>query len=176
MKKNNGNRCLVRKTRRFELRQVAVLFFSLVMIFVQGCHASDEAQADKWIEGLFPSMSSCTPQTAFYFDASTKRSNNGLLERKGYSPYKVDAHTARYKIREKFFGIDAVEIAIPSSTDSVYAVTVSASVKLLSKAVLAKTGKKLRVVDSGFRPVSGVAYLATERADEAMFVCFTFEE
>lgn len=121
-------------------------------------------------------MSNCTPRNGFYFNADTKRTNSGLLEGKGYSPYKVDAHTARYKIHEKFFGLDAIEIAIPSSTDSVYAVVVSGDVKQLSRAIFDNTGKKLRVVGKGFKAKSGVAYLAVEHANEAMFVCFTFEE
>lgn len=71
----------------------------------------------------------------FYWDPQSKRTSNGVLERKGYSPYKIEEYLARYKVHEKFMGLDATEIAIPSNTYPIYMVTTPVSAKRLAAAI-----------------------------------------
>lgn len=127
-----------------------------------------------WLENIFPSMKNCTPSN-FYFDDETKRSNNGILEKNGYRVYQVDEYTAKYKIREKFFGFDAVEIAIPSATHSIYAVTIETSAKNFSGVIKNKTGYNLPLFDKKFKVQSGMAYLIPEGRNKSILVCDSFD-
>ena len=128
-----------------------------------------------WIENLFPSMYDCTPYT-FYFDLKTKKSSNSFLEKNGYSPYSIDKHLAKYKIREKFFGFDATEISIPSGTDSIYTITIQASSKDLAKIINKKTGSRPHIYKKEFQPQSAFAYLVPEGKDKSTLICFTSDE
>lgn len=136
--------------------------------------SAEEKVVHNWLDMLFPSATKCTPNN-FYYDKNTKRTNNGILEKLGYSPYKVDDHTAKYKIHEKFYGMDAIEIAIPSGTDSMYVITVSNGAKDLFEAILKKSGERLDIYRNGFKARSGVAYLISVNEKESSFVCFTYE-
>ena len=127
-----------------------------------------------WLERLFASMDNCTPSD-FHFDQQAKRSNNGIPEKKGYHAYEIDAHFAKYKVREKFFGFEVTEIAIPSSTDSIYTITVRAGAKNLAAAIKNKTGFLPSLYNKKFEAQSGVAYLVPGGANKSTFVCFTFD-
>lgn len=133
-----------------------------------------EKISSSWLEEIFPSVTKCTPDS-FYYDKNAQRSNNGVLEKLGYSPYKIDDYVARYRINENFHGLSATEIAIPSGTDSVYSVTVSNGVRVLSDAIHKKTGKRLQIYNQRFKATSGVAYLISEDKQKTSFVCFTFQ-
>ncbi len=87
-----------------------------------------------WLDNIYPSMDDCTPYH-FYFEKESKRTSNRILERKGYYPYKVDEEVARYKLHEKFMGLDATEIAIPSNTYAIHMITVPVNVKRLAAAI-----------------------------------------
>lgn len=130
--------------------------------------------SSNWLEKFFPSVTKCTPDS-FYYDKNAQRSNNGVLGKLGYSPYKIDDYVARYRINENFHGLPATEIAIPSGTDSVYSVTVSSGVRVLSDAIHKKTGKRLQIYNQRFKATSGVAYLISEDKQKTSFVCFTFQ-
>lgn len=104
-----------------------------------------EKLSSSWPEKIFPPVTKCTPDS-FYYGKNAQRSNNGVLEKLGYSPYKIDDYVARYRINENFHGLPATEIAIPSGTDSVYSVTVSSGVRVLSDAIHKKTGKRLQYI------------------------------
>lgn len=125
-----------------------------------------------WADHIFPAMDDCTPYH-FYFDEKSKRSSNGVLERKGYSPYKVDASFARYKVHEKFMGLDATEIAIPSNsnTHAMYMVAVPVSVQRLAAAVETSTGHRLAIAPPTFESPSGVAYLVEAGEHTSSVVC-----
>ena len=128
----------------------------------------------EWLKRVFPSINNCTPNN-FYFDQKIKRSNNGGLEINGYRAYKINQSTANYRIREKFFGFNATEIAIPSGTDSVYTVTVRTSAKSLAEAIKAQTAHKPSLYNKEFNAQSAVAYLVPEETNKTTFVCFTFD-
>lgn len=128
----------------------------------------------KLLDGVFPSMKNCTPRD-FYFDRTTKQSNNGILENNGYYAYRIDEYTAKYKIKEKFFNFDATEISIPSGTDSIYTVTVQTSAIRFARIIRNKTGYRLPVYGKKFKTQSAMAYLVPEGANKSTFVCFTFD-
>lgn len=134
-------------------------------------YAKDGKIAVNWLDYVFPSVIECTPNNLFY-DTILKRSNNGILEKRGYSPYQIDGHTAKYKINERFYGLNATEIAIPVG-DSVYMVTVRAGAKKLSDAILGKSGKRLQMYRPGFKTESGVAYLISDDKEKSSFICYT---
>ncbi|MDC6407757.1 hypothetical protein LOD50_02395 [Xylella fastidiosa subsp. multiplex] len=123
-----------------------------------------------WLDNIFPALDDCIPYN-FYFDSQSKRTTNGVLERKGYSPYKIEEYVARYKVHEKFMGLDATEIAIPSSTDSVYIITVPVSAQRLAAAIKKRTGHELPIATADFKFRSVVAYLAKEGKNKSSFVC-----
>jgi hypothetical protein len=127
-----------------------------------------------WLESIFPSMDNCTPSN-FYFDKAAKKSNNGIPEKNGYHAYEIDEYFAKYKIREKFFGFDAAEIAIPSNTDSIYTVAVKTDAKSLAEAIKNQTGYRPSLYSKKFKARSGMAYLVPESANKSTFVCFTFD-
>lgn len=126
-----------------------------------------------WLDNIFPALDDCIPYH-FYFDSQSKLTSNGVLERKGYSPYKIEEYVARYKVHEKFMGLDATEIAIPSSTDSVYIITVPVSAQRLAAAIKKRTGHELPIATTAttdFKFRSAVAYLAKEGKNKSSFVC-----
>ncbi|ALR07574.1 hypothetical protein XFHB_12770 [Xylella fastidiosa] len=126
-----------------------------------------------WLDNIFPALDDCIPYH-FYFETESKRTSNGVLERKGYSPYKIEEYVARYKVHEKFMGLDATEIAIPSSTDSVYIITVPVSAQRLAAVIKKRTGHELPIVTAAtedFKFRSAVAYLAKEGKNKSSFVC-----
>ncbi|ALR09778.2 hypothetical protein [Xylella fastidiosa] len=128
-----------------------------------------------WLDNIYPSMDDCTPYH-FYFETESKRTSNRILERKGYSPYKVDEEVARYKVHEKFMGLDATEIAIPSNTYAIHMITVPVKVKRFAAAIKKTTGYQLTIAAPGFNPQSGVAYLVEEGKNKSSFVCITSDE
>lgn len=127
-----------------------------------------------WLESIFPSMDNCTPRI-LYFDTKKNHSVNRVLERKGYHVYKIDEFFAKYKIREKFFGFNATEMAIPSNTDSIYTITVQTGAKNLAEAIRKRTGYKPPLYGKKFEAELAKAYLVSEGANKSIFVCFTFE-
>ena len=145
------------------------------LIAIEDQSLTQAGSKNKWLERLFPKIKKCTPRS-LYFDESTKRSNNGLLESFGYSPYKIDAEVARYKINEKFYGLTATEIGIPSGTSSIYYVTVAGDISKISATIFEKTKIAPDLYKNNFKPKSGVAYLISEAKDRSTFACFTFEE
>ena len=152
---------------------------ALALLLAQHAYALDpmaggEIANANWLERVFPSMDNCTPSD-FYFDKEAKRSNSGFLEKNGYRAYKIDEYTAKYKIREKFFDLDATEIAIPSGTDSLYTVTVQVGVKSLAEIIKNKTGYRSPVYSKEFKAQSAMAYLVPEGTNKSTFVCFTFD-
>jgi hypothetical protein len=128
----------------------------------------------EWLNRVFPSINNCTPAN-FYFNQKIKRSNNGILEKNGYRAYKINKSVATYRIRKKFFGFNATEIAIPSSTDSVYTVTVHTCAKCLAEVIKSQTGHKPSLYNKAFKAQSAVAYLVAEETNKTTFVCFTFD-
>ncbi len=112
----------------------------------------------------------------FILEKESKRTSNRILERKGYYPYKVDEEVARYKLHEKFMGLDATEIAIPSNTYAIHMITVPVNVKRLAAAIKKTTGYQLAIAAPGFNPQSGVAYLVEEGKNKSSFVCITSDE
>lgn len=128
-----------------------------------------------WLDIIFPSIVDCTPKS-FYYDKNEKRTDNGILERLGYFPYRIDAVTARYKIHEKFYGLDAIEIAIPSGTDSVYVITVLNGAKDFSETIMKKIGQRPQIYNENFKVRSSVAYLISDDKKISSFVCYTFQE
>lgn len=128
-----------------------------------------------WLERLFSKIHNCTPQS-LYFDKNTKSTNNGFLESLGYFPYTVDSYLAKYKINEKFYGLDAIEIGIPSGTYSIYTVTVTGNISELSKKILEKTGIHTKFYKTSFTAKSGIAYLSAVNKNTSQFLCVTFEE
>ncbi|MDR1350226.1 MAG: hypothetical protein LBJ59_05510 [Zoogloeaceae bacterium] len=79
---------------------------------------------------------------------------------------------------EKFLGLDAIELAIPSFLYSYdwFIVTVSADVQKLSDAIFQRTGKKLQVSMPEFEAKSGIAYLVQHDDGKSSLVCGLFEE
>lgn len=134
--------------------------------------AEDESRSG-WLDGVFPSMSNCTPHK-FYYDVYKKRSENGILESNGYHPYKVDAEIASYKIHEKFFGLDATEIIVPAGTISSYGVIVSSSAKHLSEAIRNVTGHMVTIAGPKFKVQSGKAFIMSRGTNQSLFVCTTY--
>ena len=128
-----------------------------------------------WLERLFSKINNCTPQS-LYFNKNTKSTNNGLLESLGYFPYTVDSYLAKYKINEKFYGHDAIEIGIPSGEHSIYTVTVTGNISELSKKILEKTGIQTKFYNPKFTAKSGIAYLSAVNKNTSQFLCVTFEE
>nr|WP_279583422.1 hypothetical protein [Xylella fastidiosa] len=128
-----------------------------------------------WLDNIFPALDDCIPYH-FYLDSQSKRTSNRILERKGYSPYKVDEEVARYKVHEKFMGLDATEIAIPSNTYAIHMITVPVNVKRFAAAIKKTTGYQLAIAAPGFNPQSGVAYLVEEGKNKSSFVCITSDE
>lgn len=126
-----------------------------------------------WVEKIFPSMDNCTPGS-FYFDLKARRSNNGIPEKYGYHAYKIDEYTATYKVRGRFFGLNAIEISIPSNTDSIYTVTVLASGKSLADAIKSTTTHSLPLYSKKFKAQSAKAYIVPEGENKSTLVCFTF--
>lgn len=123
-----------------------------------------------WMDAIFPTMDNCTPYY-FYFDPHTKRTSNGVLERKGYTPYQVENSVAKYKVHDKFMGLDATEITIPTSPYGMYKVTLPVSVERLTAAVEKNTGHRLAIAIPEFKSQSGVPYLVEEGNNTSSFVC-----
>ncbi|HHW4669321.1 MAG TPA: hypothetical protein ACQGQJ_06935 [Xylella fastidiosa subsp. multiplex] len=126
-----------------------------------------------WMDAIFPAMDDCTPYY-FYFDPHTKRTSNGVLERKGYTPYQVENSVAKYKVHDKFMGLDATEITIPTSPYGMYKVTLPVSVERLTAAVEKNTGHRLAIAIPEFKSQSGVPYLVEEGNNTSSFIC-TFD-
>jgi hypothetical protein len=154
---------------------ILLLFFNQNVYSLEYTDITKKSVNTNWLEDIFPSMNNCTP-TNFYFDEKSKKSNNGVLEKNGYYPYKIDKYIAKYKISEKFFGYDATEIAIPSGTDSIYTVTVQIDAKNLAEAIKSKTNYRLSFYSKKFKAQSAMAYLIPERTGKSTFVCFTFDD
>lgn len=130
-----------------------------------------------WLQNIFPSPINCTPQE-FYYESMTGVSANRLLENKNYSLKSIDDELAKYKIREIFFGLPAVELEIPAETYSAHIVSISASAEELAKNIRAITGANLDIHGEGKKDKkieSGVAYIVADSATTSKFVCFTFE-
>ncbi|ALR07573.1 hypothetical protein XFHB_12765 [Xylella fastidiosa] len=123
-----------------------------------------------WMDAIFPAMDNCTPYY-FYFDPHTKRTSNGVLERKGYTPYQVESSVAKYKVHDKFMGLDATEITIPTSPYGMYKVTLPVSVERLTAAVEKNTGHRLAIAIPKFKSQSGVPYLVEEGKNTSSFIC-----
>jgi hypothetical protein len=158
-------------TYEFELHTDSCWY--LLSVDDQSLSGGNNAKTN-WLEGIFPSMSNCTPSN-FYFDKDVSRSNNGIPEKNNYRAYKIDGYFAKYKIREKFFGFDATEIAIPSNTDSIYTVTVQTDAKSLAEAIRNQTSYRPPIYRKKFKARSAMAYLVPESANKSTFVCFTFD-
>jgi hypothetical protein len=135
--------------------------------------AGSENKSD-WLAGVFPSMDNCTPHH-FYYDVYKKRSANGILEKNGYQPYNVDSQIAKYKIKEKLYGLSATEIAVPSGTFSVYAITFTVSAERLSDVIKGKTGYKLEIYRTNFKERSGIAYIFPVKQNISKLICVTFD-
>lgn len=138
--------------------------------------SNDNGEADEWLAGIFPKINNCTPK-----DWSKVE---GLLEsegykKKGFSEYEKGSNVfvSRFDIREKFFGFNAVEMAIPGGEVSIYAVTVKASPKELAAKIYSVTGKKIHVYQGEANSVkSGRAYINPRGNNKSEFVCFTDSE
>lgn len=154
--------------------QYFIKFISVFLTCNSICFAFDKLPSNL-IEQQFPQVNNCTP-TNLYYDKETKKSNNVLLEARGYSAYKIDNFSAYYRVNEKFFGLRAYELSIPSNTDSLYTVKVNSNVEVLQESLKKSTGVKLNIYRKGYKPQSGIAYLIDDGEKKSTFVCFTFEE
>ena len=124
-----------------------------------------------WLEWIFfQTPASCSP-LKFYYDIYEKRSNTGIPEKLGYTPSKIENGFAYYTIKEKFYGLSAVEIMIPSQGYAVYAVAVSADASTLSDAIFRKTGKRLQIYTPINQAEDGVAYIFQKDKDKSFFIC-----
>lgn len=127
-----------------------------------------------WLDGVFPSMNNCTPRR-FYYDVYKKQSANGIIEKYGYRPYKVDSQLATYKIQEKLYGLNVTEISVPSGSFSVYAITFDVSAWRLLDAIESNTGHKLEIYRANFKEKSGIAYIFPDKNNQSKLVCVTFD-
>lgn len=151
----------------------AITLMLLASVFFTGSiSANDENVSVEWVTNLFPKINHCTPKDWY----SAQNITAHLLEKKGYRPYEVADSSAKYKIREKFYGIDATELSIPSGEDSIYTVTVSASTEKLAKRIKQITGINISVYNGdAYVAKSGKAYLVPISKNQSMFVCFTYD-
>ena len=130
-----------------------------------------------WVEQQFPKMTNCAPpDKLFYYDIDSKKSKNGILESEGYSSYKVNKFQAFYRIDEKFYGLNAIELGIPSSTYALFTVQVNSDVKNLQKSIKLRTGANLAILGKGDFIQSGIPYLVSVNSYNSMFVCILLED
>lgn len=119
-----------------------------------------------WLEWtFFQRPSSCLPLT-LYYDEYHKRSNTGILEKLGYVPYKIDQGFAYYTINEKFYGLDAIEMILPSH-GHFYTITVASDARTLSDAVFKGAGIRL---EQEFQEEE-TAYLFQKDKRKSFFIC-----
>lgn len=128
-----------------------------------------------WLERTFPAINDCAPYS-FYYDPIKKRTNNGILEKRGYSPYSIENGVAKYRIKEKFYGFAATELWIPSGTLSIFSVIVIGEAIDLSNRIYVNTGMRPDIYGAGFNAKYSLAYLIQEKKDRTSFVCFSSEE
>lgn len=123
-----------------------------------------------WLDWIFfQRPSSCLPLT-FYYNKDDKRSNIAILEKLGYTPYKIERDYLYYAINEKFYGLNATEIIIPQHGDT-YNVTVSVDAQTLSDAIFGKIGKRLQIYTKGSQMREGVAYIFPKDKSNSFFIC-----
>jgi hypothetical protein len=130
---------------------------------------------NSWLQEIFTTPNKCTPKN-LYYDKNLNASVDKIMEEKGYLPYSIDDQLAKYKIHESFYGLKAIELAIPSETDSIYAVTINSNAATLAKNIKTKTGVTLNIYSPTMKVKSGEAYIVPDSTTTSTYICFTFEE
>ncbi|OGS91987.1 MAG: hypothetical protein A2Z95_03710 [Gallionellales bacterium GWA2_60_18] len=157
-------------------KHIAMLSPLILLLFVSQCYAlnvNDERISTEWVSSLFPKINNCTPKDWY----SSKNITANLLEKRGYKAYEIGEFSAKYQIKERFFGFDAIEISIPSGEDSIYTVTVQVSAERLASQIKRVTGNKIFILRNDERLAkSGSAYIVPLDKSQSMFVCFTYGE
>jgi hypothetical protein len=110
-------------------KKILIIFFLMPI----SCMAKKESAPNNWLQEIFPSPSNCTPTNGVYYDRYKSESADRIMEKKGYVPYFIDDQIAKYKIHEVFYGLSAIEFGIPSSTSSIFTVSVNVSAKKLAE-------------------------------------------
>jgi len=154
--------------------------WNLVSIDDKTLISEDGEVVPNWLEWIFfQKPESCLPLT-FFYDTESKRSNIGVLEKLGYAPYKIGylpnrtlIESVSYKINEKFYGLDAIELELPVYGIA-YTVTVSADAPTLSNAIFQRTGKLPQIISPGFQVEEGVPYIFSTSSNKSVFVCYDF--
>lgn len=163
--------------QKLQLNLIALTFWLsalLLTAFHGDALGSDgKGNADEWVARIFPKISNCTPRDWYEPGNPTYE----LLKKKGYKIKGHDEFVARFDIREKFYGFDAIEIAIPAGEDSIYGVTVKVPAKELAGKIFRTTGERIHVYrgETG-RAESGWAYIVPRGKNKSEFVCFTYDE
>ncbi|MCL2076099.1 MAG: hypothetical protein FWH15_06625 [Betaproteobacteria bacterium] len=145
--------------------------WNLVSIDDKTLISEDGKVVPNWLEWIFfQRPETCLP-LMFYYDTESKRSNTGILEKLGYTQYKDDLQYAYFTINEKFYGLDANEMLIPTY-GSEYSVVILANAHTLSDAIFRKTGKRFQVATaSEFQQEFGVPYIFPIDDSKSLFVC-----
>ncbi len=179
----NGESAEVMECKQGNMKLLIQISLVLAMIGVTGCMSQKPSQdmqteagrsgAANWLERQFADLHRCTP-SSLYFDPETKASNDRFLERIGYQAKLVNDTFAKFDIADDFYGVRAVQLAIPSGTNSIYEIRVNANASRLADAIQKRTGTRLDIYRSTFKATSAVAYIIPDGDDGARFVCATF--
>jgi hypothetical protein len=151
-----------------------LLMLSITSSYASGESHQNSVSKNQWLNRMFPTVNNCTPKN-WYFDPKVGRSNDRVLEDKGYKAYSVDENAASYRVRELFYGFEATEVSIPSGSVSIYTVTVRTQAHKLAEEIHNITGQKIKLY-KGKPAQSGRAYIVEKEEAVSMYVCFTFEE
>lgn len=124
----------------------------------------------EWLRGMFRKINKCLPDQ-WYWDHNKKSSNNGILEKRGYSPYTIDGDYAKYKVTERFYELDVDEVWIPSSFYPVYTLLINSNHEEVKKKISKISGENILYYAKENAPQeSGHAYLVRINKKTA-FIC-----
>jgi hypothetical protein len=134
-------------------------------------HVVDKKPKGEWLPDMLPKFQPCMTK-GYFFNPQKNSSDNGIIEKNGYTIREKDNNYAKYTVNEKFYGLQATEIltGVNSTYYEIIMITLEGKPDEIQRLIEEKYHNKLKLYKSFENSPDNTLYLIN-KDNKVYLVC-----